>query len=154
VQKIYTIAAPAHLINFARQEFFFNQKEPWQVHENSVLGRHVHACLLDPREQKFLVTDYKQAFTIELSDTLARRGPSLAKFQRLLCVLEEQFKFSLHIHVNAQTAMNESRWRAVENFVHRYEYDNPELLVERYYQYIKRISAKPLRLNQNKFANG
>jgi hypothetical protein len=154
VQKIYTIAAPAHLINFARQEFFCNRKEPWQVHENTVIGRHVLACLLDPREQNFLVTDYKQAFTIELSDTLARRGPSLAKFQKLICVLEEQFKLCLYIHVSAQTAMNESRWRAVENFVHRYEYDKPELLVERYYQYIKRISAKPLRLNQNKFANG
>jgi hypothetical protein len=153
VKKTWTISAPAHLVAFAQKELFFDQPQPWQVNENTVIGRHVLACLLDPREQNFLVTDFKQAFTIELSDTLARRGPSLAKFQRLLISLEEQFKFSLHIHVNAQTAMNESRWRAVENFVHRYEYDKPELLVERYYQYIKRISAKPLRLNQ-KFSNG
>jgi hypothetical protein len=140
-------------VAFARQEFFHNQKEPWNIHEGTVVGRHVFACLLDARENSLPVTDYKNSFTIVLSDTLAKKGPTLTKLSKLICILEEQFKLCLLIHINGQTALGESRWRAIENFLDRYGANQPKNM-ERFYQWAKRRSAKPLRLNQNKFANG
>ncbi len=143
MQKYFNVQLSFHLSRFLERELFEGKEYPYYLEEGTSLGKFVFALMTDKREIPERKRDPEEdetlfdLVTFELSDTLAKRSPSVVRLSQIEIYLEEQFKRSLLIWVKAQQALGINRYQAVKGFCIYYDLTSPKD-IEKFYQYVKR----------------
>lgn len=137
---MFSIPCPSHLRKFAEKHFFDGLTAPFPITERESIGKHVMYSLIDKRQQSNLhaaALEYEEILSVELSDTLAKRSPNLLKLSRLIQWLDDQFKNSSLVWVQAQIQMGESRYQAARKFFEYYGIEDDRTF-DSLYTYLKR----------------
>ena len=137
MQTVFTIALPTHLVKFCEKTFFDDipekESKPYRVTERDLLGKHILLLLIDKRCTPYTnLQDFRDKITIELSHTLAKRGPSLLKLNRLYIFIDEMFRHTMLTFVKAQIMAGENRYQALRRFFAMYGIDDESLFTTSY----------------------
>lgn len=147
MRKVFDIPVPDHLAKFATKELWDGYSYPFTIHEGMMIGKFILSLLIDKRERPFISCEYDSQLTISLSDTLAKRSPTLLKLARINAFLEDLFNRSLITWTKAQMYQGCSRSQAVSSFIKYYGIN--EKMTATCYQLVKREAVKPYTRLQN-----
>ena len=147
MNKVFSVPSPTHLVKFAAKEFWEGKTPPFVVSERCILGKFIYSLLIDKRSRNDYAYESESILSIQLSDTLAKRSPTLSKLLRVNLFLQEHFDYSLMLWVKAQMQIGSNRYQAVLSFLRYFDLDTPKM-IQRSYQFVKRNQNLPYRLRQ------
>ncbi len=150
MRKVFEISLSPGLKKFVEKEFFDGSTAPHKINEGSLLGKYIYQVLNDRRNATFAeleTIDYKndEIISIELSDTLAKRSPSLLKLNKIKYYLLKIRNEKMKTWCIAQQMVGVNRYQAVLSFLKYYQIEDYHD-IETAYQYITRVQNLPYKL--------
>lgn len=156
---IIKVPIKPHLKKFFLKTYHLS--EPVKLEEDTILGNHVMAILLDKREvngkdlnnisSQFngngsdLLTD---TIELTLSDAMNERSPRVAKLVRINLFLQHMFRHSVILFINGCMKSGVNPYNACKQFLQLYEFDENEYSLDGVHQIWKRHQAAELKNNR------
>jgi len=155
MNSIYTIYLSERSTKYLAKEFE-NIPQPWKIDEGSLIGKLILGILTDKRAcrvEELNTDDDRYPSTIELSDTLAKRSPTVLKLNQLDCSIELLFKASIEKWVSGQMAAGCTRAAGTESYLTHLGISQ-ERNYSTVYQYISRKINRNYEKAQKKRGRG
>ena len=147
MQKVWTIPVSKRILNFSIKAFWDGYSSPYPVDERSLMGKYIFSLLIDRREISSIdINESDQSLSIDLSDSLAKRSPSIMKLARVTRFLDEAYHEKLLTWCWAQMDAGVNIYQATKAFIKFHNIDESE--IDAAYQFVKRKKNLPFKLNR------
>jgi hypothetical protein len=124
----FKIPVSAYLAKYMMRKFFQDNKGPFKIEEDTLLGKQFMSIIIDARKKDVLDKHIEHTYTIEviLSQDMMKRSPNAAKLVTINFFLDKVFKEDLIGWILSASFYGIRPYRSCKDFLAFYSIDENE----------------------------